>query len=60
VIALSVERRNPYVDPLNELQVEMLRRLRALDDADGAEARELREVVVLTINGIASGLKGTG
>ncbi len=62
VIKNSVERRNPYVDPLNYLQVEMLRRLRALpaDQQDGPEAEGLREVVVFTINGIAAGLRNTG
>jgi phosphoenolpyruvate carboxylase len=56
----AVQVRNPYVDPLNYLQVEMLARLRALPDPDGREAAALREVVVLTINGIAAGLKNTG
>jgi phosphoenolpyruvate carboxylase len=62
VIKNSVERRNPYVDPLNYLQVEMLRRVRALPDSeqDGPEAERLREVIVFTINGIAAGLKNTG
>ena len=60
VIQRSVQLRNPYVDPLNYLQVEMLRRLRALDDRDGPEAERCREVVVLTINGIAAGLRNTG
>jgi phosphoenolpyruvate carboxylase len=48
--------RNPYVDPLNLIQVEMLRRLRT----PGGETDGLREVVVLTINGIAAGLRNTG
>jgi phosphoenolpyruvate carboxylase len=60
VIQRSVHLRNPYVDPLNYLQVEMLRRLRALDDPEGAEAEGYREVIVLTINGIAAGLRNTG
>jgi phosphoenolpyruvate carboxylase len=60
VIQRSVQLRNPYVDPLNYLQVEMLRRLRALDDPDGPEAERCREVIVLTINGIAAGLRNTG
>ena len=38
----------------------MLRRLRALPDADGPEAEPFREVIVLTINGIAAGLRNTG
>ena len=56
----SIQRRNPYVDPLNFVQVSLLRRLRALDDPAGAEAQALLEAVFLTINGIAAGLKNTG
>jgi phosphoenolpyruvate carboxylase len=60
VIRRSILLRNPYVDPLNYLQVELLRRLRALPDPDGAQALPLREALVLTINGIAAGLRNTG
>jgi len=60
VIQRSVQLRNPYVDPLNYVQVEMLRRLRALPDPDGPEAERHREVIVITINGIAAGLRNTG
>jgi phosphoenolpyruvate carboxylase len=60
VIGRSIRLRNPYVDPLNYLQVEMLRRLRALKDPEGSEAYDLREVIELTINGIAAGLRNTG
>lgn len=59
-IQRSVHLRNPYIDPLNYIQVEMLRRLRALPDPEGADAEAIREVIVLTINGIASGLRNTG
>jgi len=45
---------------LNYIQVEMLRRLRALPNANSSEAEALREVIFLTINGIAAGLKNTG
>jgi len=60
VIQRSIQLRNPYVDPLNYLQVEILRRLRSLSDLESPEAETLREVVVLTINGIAAGLRNTG
>jgi phosphoenolpyruvate carboxylase len=60
VIQRSVRVRNPYVDPLNFLQVEMLRRLRSLENPEGTEAVPLREIIVLTINGIAAGLRNTG
>ena len=56
----AVQLRNPYVDPLNYIQVEILRRLRALPDQDSDEAESLHEVMAITINGIASGLRNTG
>jgi len=60
VVKRSIALRNPYIDPLNFIQVEMLKRLRSLADLDNSEAQELREVIVLTINGIAAGLRNTG
>jgi phosphoenolpyruvate carboxylase len=60
VIQRSIALRNPYIDPLNYIQVETLRRLRAIDNPDLAEAQALREIMVLTINGIAAGLRNTG
>jgi phosphoenolpyruvate carboxylase len=56
----AVQLRNPYVDPLNYIQVEMLRRIRALRDQEGEEAQSIREVITITINGIAAGLRNTG
>jgi phosphoenolpyruvate carboxylase len=55
VLQRSVQRRNPYVDPLSFIQIELLRRLRR-DPND----QELLRAVLLTINGIAGGLKNTG
>ena len=60
VIQRSIQLRNPYVDPLNYIQVDVLRRLRALPEPDAPEAEALREVMVMTINGIAAGLRNTG
>jgi len=60
VLLRSVQLRNPYIDPLNYLQVEMLRRLRAAKAPGAEEAEALRAVVELTINGISGGLKNTG
>jgi phosphoenolpyruvate carboxylase len=56
----AVQLRNPYIDPLNYVQIEMLKRLRGLPDPDGPESQSLREIIILTINGIAAGLKNTG
>jgi len=55
----SIDLRNPYIDPLNYIQVEILRRLRKLPD-QSEEAQVLRETMILTVNGIAAGLKNTG
>jgi phosphoenolpyruvate carboxylase len=52
--------RNPYLDPLNYIQVEVLRRLRNLPNPNDPAAAALREVMAITINGIAAGLKNTG
>ncbi|WP_435147739.1 phosphoenolpyruvate carboxylase [Halobaculum sp. P14] len=51
-LAESLERRNPYVDPLNLLQIDLLGRSHRTD----AEERALR----LTVKGIAAGMKNTG
>jgi phosphoenolpyruvate carboxylase len=59
VMRVSIERRNPYVDPLNFVQVVLLRRLRAL--SPGTEDYEAALGLTLaTINGIAAGMKTTG
>jgi phosphoenolpyruvate carboxylase len=55
----SIARRNPYVDPLNFIQVELLRELRRLPESDPQRAAVL-EAVLATINGIAAGMKTTG
>jgi phosphoenolpyruvate carboxylase len=56
----AIQRRDPYVDPLNFIQVSLLRRLRSLDDPEGPEAQQLLPAIFMTINGIAAGLKNTG
>jgi phosphoenolpyruvate carboxylase len=52
----SVYRRNPYVDPLNFLQVELIKELRKQDEPND----ELLTEVLLTISGISAGLRNTG
>ncbi|MBD8498530.1 phosphoenolpyruvate carboxylase [Paenibacillus arenosi] len=59
VIQESIRLRNPYVDPLSYMQVELLKELRALRESGEDDPVLLREVL-LTINGIASGLRNTG
>jgi len=60
VLRKSIALRNPYIDPLNAIQVEMLRRLRGTEKLSPAEIEATRAVVELTINGISGGLKNTG
>jgi phosphoenolpyruvate carboxylase len=52
----SIELRNPYVDPINLLQVDLLRRWRDT----GREDRELFEALLACTAGIAEGLQSTG
>ena len=58
VLKNSIARRNPYVDPMSYLQVELLERLRAAPD--GPEHGALEDAIMLSISGIAAGLKNTG
>ncbi len=58
-IKTSIERRNPYVDPLNFMQVALLRELRQLD-ADDEQRDAVLGATLATINGIAAGMKTTG
>ena len=55
-LRLSIRLRNPYVDPISLLQVDLLRRWRA-DDRDDAT---LLRALVATVNGIAAGIQNTG
>jgi len=55
VLARSIRLRNPYVDPLSLIQVELLRRKRAGENDDN-----LNYALAATINGIAAGLRNTG
>ncbi|HET9755317.1 MAG TPA: phosphoenolpyruvate carboxylase, partial [Candidatus Limnocylindrales bacterium] len=59
VLQRSIGLRNPYVDALSEVQVRLLRRLRALPADDPARATHLR-LVQLSVNGVAAGLQNTG
>jgi phosphoenolpyruvate carboxylase len=55
----SIDRRNPYVDPMSYIQVRELRALRRAGLS--AEERAAREhVLALTVRGIAAGLRNTG
>jgi phosphoenolpyruvate carboxylase len=60
VLARSVQLRNPYIDPLNYIQIDMIKRLRGMADKTTSEADSIRAVIELTINGVSGGLKNTG
>jgi phosphoenolpyruvate carboxylase len=53
----SIELRNPYVDPMSFIQIELLRRKRA---QRSDPPHELERAILLTINGLAAGLRSTG
>ncbi len=55
VLARSIQLRNPYVDPLSLIQVELLRRKRA-----GGVDDRIDRAIASTMNGIAAGLHNTG
>jgi phosphoenolpyruvate carboxylase len=54
----SIRVRNPYVDPMNLVQIALLRKLR--DEPDSPLANEWREAVLLAVNGVAAGLQNIG
>lgn len=55
VLARSIRLRNPYVDPMSLIQIELLRRKRA-----GDSSPRLQRAIAATINGISAGLRNTG
>ena len=58
-LARSIEHRFPYLDPLNHLQVELMRRYRNRKEGAPENAR-LQRGIHLSINGVAAGLRNTG
>jgi phosphoenolpyruvate carboxylase len=55
VLDRSIRLRNPYVDPLSLIQIELLRRKRA-----GQDTSDLKFALGATISGISAGLRNTG
>ena len=52
----SIRVRNPYVDPLNYIQIELLKRLRASDEVNP----KILKAVIQSVNGVAAGLQNVG
>jgi phosphoenolpyruvate carboxylase len=55
VLGHSIRLRNPYVDPMHLIQVDLLRRKR-----QGEDTPELNRAIAATISGISAGLRNTG
>jgi phosphoenolpyruvate carboxylase len=60
VLGQSIRLRNPYVDPMSLIQVELIRRKRAATAAGQPVPAELDRAITATINGISAGLRNTG
>lgn len=58
ILQRAIVRRNPYIDPLSYIQLELLRRLRSNPDQEDHAA--LEDAILLSINGLAAGLLNTG
>ncbi len=61
VLKDSIRQRNPYIDPLHYLQMRFLDEIRDKNGSLSAEQRrKIDEILLLTVNGIAFGMKSTG
>lgn len=62
LLKVSMKVRNPYVDPLNVLQAEIMKRLRQKDNNNLSkeDRMTLEDALVVSVNGIAQGMKNSG
>jgi phosphoenolpyruvate carboxylase len=62
ILLRSLAVRNPYVDPLNIIQAELLKRLRDNHNniTSSNEKKILQDALLITINGIANGMRNSG
>ena len=62
VLLRSLYVRNPYVDVLNIIQAELLKRIRSVEDNEinQTEIDELSDALLITINGVSAGMRNSG
>lgn len=60
VIRHSIKVRNPYLDPLHVLQVELMKRAREAEEKGEEVCPELLKALMVTVTGIAAGMRNTG
>lgn len=66
LLRASTKVRGPYLDPINVVQAELLKRLRACDDDCNLNECELedkdllRDALIVSINGVAQGMRNSG
>jgi len=59
-LARTLRVRDRYLEPIHVLQVALLERTRAMGEPAGSEARRLRRALLLSVNGVAAGMRNTG
>ncbi|WP_435980099.1 phosphoenolpyruvate carboxylase [Psychrobacter sp. DM4] len=59
-LAASLEWRNAYLDPINYIQIELLKRLRQPDSSEDKDRLDVEDPLIRSINALAAGLRNTG